>query len=453
MKSKFRAAFGNILRSILHLGSGEMAGRLSNIAIAMWLGHYYGVVILGVYALAQSVTQYLQPLIDFGLRHIGARLVALYPHAADEIVTRVQRRRRWMAVAAFPLILIYSISANLPLEMKAFVFTFCAAGALYAGSLDWAAWGQSRLRLVGLAKSIVPASILVFVLIGKPSAERVLWHAVAGNGFGFLVQGTFFWWWWKKCDSKKRWSRQAQLQAWSGTSRAVGESLAWRCTSVMGMACLCYLAFNNIDLLMLGMISNPEQVGLYGAAYRVLNQALATYYLVTQVLYPQFARHTIEERARMLGAGVLLPLFASGIVIAASIAAARRMILTIVFGHRFLTAAPLLFLLAWCIPLDFMTSYLSNAFLAWGMESKVLLCTGISAFANIGLNLLLIPRLGAQAAAINTLVSYVLLLTALSLAARRTKEIPGRMNPEVGPGVGPGTAPTVQVQTGPIGCP
>jgi O-antigen/teichoic acid export membrane protein len=219
------------------------------------------------------------------------------------------------------------------------------------------------------------------------------------------------------------------------------------------MAWLCYLAFNNIDMLMLGLMSNAEQVGLYGAAYRVLNQALATYYLLTQVLYPQFARYTVAERGRMLRARVLLPLFTSGIVVAASIAAGRRLVLSVVFGDQFLAAAPLLLLLAWCIPLDFMTSYVSNAFLAWGMESKVLLCTGIGALANIGLNLAFIPRLGARGAAVNTLVSYVLLLTALYFAARGAKEIGRRTDRKVEPGVGPGIEPLAEVPTDTVGCP
>jgi len=54
----------------------------------------------------------------------------------------------------------------------------------------------------------------------------------------------------------------------------------------MGLAWLGNLAFNSIDMLMLGVMSNPRQVGLYSAAYRVLNQVLVAYYLLTQSLYP-----------------------------------------------------------------------------------------------------------------------------------------------------------------------
>ena len=46
---------------------------------------------------------------------------------------------------------------------------------------------------------------------------------------------------------------------------AIGEALQWGRTSIMGLAWLGNLAFATIDMLMLGILSGPEQVGLYSA--------------------------------------------------------------------------------------------------------------------------------------------------------------------------------------------
>src|ERR1700692_3915950 len=425
MTSSFRA----LCKSIFHLGSGELLGRLCNVAILVFLGHRYGVLILGMYALAQSLTQYLPPLIDFGLRHVGARLIAMYPQAARAIVDHVQRRRLRMAVLVLPLLLIYSACVKLPLDMKIFLFAFSGTGVLYAISLHCAAWGQGKLYLVGLAHSAVPLSILLFLAIGRASGERVLWWSVAGNAFGYLLQGAILWAWWRRqaarlingeiLDGEIPDAKAPD----SKTDDAIRESLAWRRTRIMGLAWLCNLAFNTIDLLMLGVMSKAERIGLYGAAYRILNQLLVTYYLLTQVLYPRFARQRIEERADMLRARILVPLAAAGILIASVLSVSRRMVLTIEFGHQFLAASPLLLLLAWSIPLDFMTSYLSNAYIAWGMEKKILACTGIAAASNIILNLAVIPRYGARGAAINTLLSYAVFLAALGFAGKTAREL------------------------------
>jgi O-antigen/teichoic acid export membrane protein len=420
--SSMKIPFRGLCRNFLHLWWGELVGRVCSVATVVWLGHRYGVVILGVYALAQSVNQYAQPLIDFGLRQVGARLLAVYPQAARNIVGQVQRRRIAMAALVLPLILVYSACAKLPLTMKIFLFAFSAVGALYAISLDWVAWGQEQLDLLGLTRAVVPVSVLLFLTIGRGQGERVLWWAVAGNAFGFLLQGAICWRWWKK---------QPWQLAQDGTLHAIREALAWQRTSVMGLANFCSLAFSSIDVLMLGLMSNPEQVGLYGAAYRVLNQVLGPYCLLTLVLYPRFARHGTEDRARMLRARILLTLLGAGILIAILLSLSRGIVLTIMFGPQFLAAAPLLLLLAWSIPLDFMTSYLSNAFIAWGMEKKILLCTGIGTASNIVLNLILIPSYGARGAAMNTLLSYAIFLTALWFAGRTAKKLATRTHPQM----------------------
>jgi O-antigen/teichoic acid export membrane protein len=90
----------------------------------------------------------------------------------------------------------------------------------------------------------------------------------------------------------------------------------------------------------------------------------------------------------------------------------------------------LLLLLAWCLPLDFLTAYLSNAYIAWGMEKKVLACTAVAAGSNIALNLYGIPRYGATGAAVNTLISYAIFLACLAWAGREVSRTPANLEPE-----------------------
>jgi O-antigen/teichoic acid export membrane protein len=408
-------SLGQILRGMLHLGSGELVGRVFSVSVVILLGHRYGVVVVGIYSLGMTIACYLQPVIDFGLRHVGARLMAQYPQAAGQIMHRVQRRRLLMAGLAVPLTLIYAWLAKLPPDMKVWLALFSATGALYALSLEWAAWGREHLRLVGLSRAFVTFCILVAVVAGHLSGKPVLWWALAGNAAGFLLQATVFRAWWNR-------HRPSGTEAIENL-KEVGESLAWSRTSIMGVAWISNIAFYSIDLLMLGAISNPVQVGLYSAAYRLVNQILVTYYLLTNVLYPRLARQPSEDRIRMLGPRLLLPLFGAGAVLAVALAMARRGLLTIFFGHQFLAAAPLLFVLAWCLPLDFLISYVASAYIAWGMEKRVLLCTAVAAASDIILNLIWIPVYGAKAAAVNTLISYAVYLVSLALARRSAKEM------------------------------
>lgn len=406
---------GKIVRGIVHLAPGEAVSRVCYAAIVIFLGHFYGVVILGVYALAATISQWLQPIIDFGLKHIGARLVAQQPQLAGEIVRRVQHRRLKMAAAVLPLIVIYVLGVRLPGPMKVFLLVFSFSSAIYAVSLEWAVWGKNHLRLLGYGRAVVPVSILAFLALGYWHSGHALWWVAAGNVAGILAQAAVFWIWWKK--------HQPEGFGTAEERSSIADSLAWRRTSIMGLAWLGNLAFNTIDMLMLGVMSNPQQVGLYSAAYRILNQVLMAYYLLTQSLYPELSRQDTAQRLRMLRPRFLLPLLGVGLAIAGALAATRQPLMKLVFGSQFGAASALLFVLAWAIPLDFVTSYIGNAYIAWGMEKSILVCTAIAAASNVVLNLIWIPTYGATAAAVNTLLTYVIFLVSLGLAGRFAKEL------------------------------
>jgi O-antigen/teichoic acid export membrane protein len=295
--------------------------------------------------------------------------------------------------------------------MKVFLFVFAGIAALYAASLEWVAWGKEQLWLVGWSKAVVPISILMFLAAGSLHGQSIFRWAIAGNAAGYILQSILFWIWWRR--------HRTDEEGTAEDRDAIRDALAWRRTSVMGLAWFSNLAFVSVDMLMLGLLANAEQVGLYSAAYRVLNQVLVTYYLFVNALYPRFAQHSLKQRLAMLRVHILLPLFGVGVAVAALVTVFRRPVLTVLFGQGFVASAPLLLVLACAIPVDFLVSYLSSAYIAWSMERHMLKCALLAAGTDVVLNLYGIPRYGAMAAAVNTVISYLVYLAALSFVARR----------------------------------
>ena len=414
MKStQLRASASQVLNNILRLGSGETVARGCGIITVLFLAHRFGVVVVGVYALSQTMLQYTQPFIDFGMKHVGVRLVARYPKATKAIMLRVQRRRIAMAVALLPLLLAYAASTRVPWNLRVCLLAIAVICPLHALSLDWMAWAQEHFGWAGFGRTIIPIAVLACVLAGRNSAN-VLWWFVLGHLIGILLHNAILWLWWRS---------HPQADNDGVLLPDIDDALAWQRTSILGLATLCNLAFNSIDILMLGVMSSPQQVGLYSAAYRVVNQVLYTYYLLTQILYPQLAKQEVLQRTRALRPRILTALAALGTVLAFGFAVARRPIISILFGPAFVGATAMLALLAWAIPMDFLTSYLSNAYIAWAMEKKVLVCIAIAAGANAVLNFMWIPTYGAKAAAVNTLVCYVIFLVSLALAGLYSAEL------------------------------
>ena len=402
-----------LLSNIARFASGEALARAASIAVMIFLGHRYSVAIVGAYALAISLSGYGFTLIDFGMRHIGARLIAQYPQHGNEIVGRVQRRRVLMACVAIPLIVVYSLFIKFPASLVLFVVLFSITSTLYAASLEWAAWGKEHLQLVGGFRAIVPICIFIAIVSSRAEGDSVLWWAAAGNLVGFIIQATVFWWWW---------SKQNVVPADGPPPAAIADSLIWRSTVVMGVAWFAQIVFNSIDTLMLGIVSGPEQVGLYTAAYRIMSQVLIVYYLAVLPLYPPLARIDPELRGGTLRPRILVALLGIGTCISTALVLFRRPLLVLIFGHSFLAAATLLMILAWAVPLDFVTSYLNNAYIAWGMERRLLNCILAGAGCNVVLNLILLPRYGAAAAAVNTLIAYLVYLTGLLMLRRRVQQ-------------------------------
>jgi O-antigen/teichoic acid export membrane protein len=398
-----------LVSNVLRFGSGEFLARILSVSLVILLGHLYGVVIVGVYGLATTVITYLVPVIDFGLKHVGARLISRFPRSASDIAQRVQHRRYRMAAAALPFVVLYTAFAHLTIEYKIFLLAFSAIGTLYAFSLDWAAWGSENLLLAGMVKAVIPACLLISFVISLRFGHLLV-CLVLGNLVGYMLQSCIFYLWWQR--------HRRSITEPQHAVADIAEALEWRRTRVIGIAWMTNLAFNSVDMLMLGVLSNPQQVGFYSAAYRIINQVFIAYYLLTGVLYPQFARQGPSQRRAMLRPSIFLLLIAVGSALALPVVYFRRPLLDVVFGHPFVAAAALLLLLACCIPPDFLTSYLSNAYLAWNMERHMLKCALLAAGTDIALNLYGIPRYGAMAAAVNTLISYLVYLAALAWIGR-----------------------------------
>lgn len=396
-----------VLRLILPYASGEIAGRLFSVAALMLLGHAYGVQTMGVYSLAVAISWYTVPFVDFGLRHIGARLIARHPGHVSFIVSCVQRRRGLMAAAAVPLLMIYAILARVPASLKWFLFFFPATSLLYGLSLDWVAWGKERFQLQTLLRALVPFSILFSLLIGYVAHSQVLWYAVIGNILGYTLQIVALRRWWDNSHDHHDKARPEDATA------DVLQSLSFRRTGITGMTWFAQMAFNSIDQLMLGVMSTTEQVGLYSSAYRILTQVLVAYYWIILPLFPMLARQSEQRRKELLQPRILLILAGAGIALGAPVLMCRRILLEAVFGRQFVVAAPLVAVLLWAIPLDFVTSYLNNAYLAWDMEKRLLPAVAFASGINIICNLVFIPRYGAMAAALSTIIAYFVYLGGL----------------------------------------
>jgi O-antigen/teichoic acid export membrane protein len=393
-----RSVASRLSSRVFTIATGEGLARVANLLLVVFIGRTFGVRGAGAYALAQGLSLYQMQATDFGLRHIGARLAIQYPNCIREIVSFIQRRRIVLALMATVLSYLYGKFGPVPSEARTLVSLYSLSMLGYGFSVDWLAWGTERFRHLSSWRVTVSLLGLGITVVSIHWFHTGMLIIPVANGVAYCVADGLLWRFWAR-----KFVARNSLSSAAKTTLKVPH---WKETGYLGLALVVNQAFNSIDTMMLGGLSGSMATGLYNAAYRILLLVLATYYLGMQAIYPRFA--SIEEQNRSVRV-LLRPLLVvafTGVGISVVMILIRRTLISFIYGSAFALSAELARPLLFAIPLDFMTSLLLTALVAWGQSRGALASTGTAVCMNVLLNSFLIPRFGAWGAAIATPLSY-----------------------------------------------
>lgn len=167
------------------------------------------------------------------------------------------------------------------------------------------------------------------------------------------------------------------------------------------------MVYFRIDVLMVSQMRGERSVGLYGAGTNVLFAALIASQVLVSALFPVIARErslaepaarAVSRRAMTLSLLMSLP-FAVGAWLVPG------PVLVLLFGAEYAGAARSFTWLIATLPVLFVTNLVGNALGAVGRQRAVLVIAGVNVLVNVGLNLVLIPRLDYAGAALATLLT------------------------------------------------
>ncbi len=171
------------------------------------------------------------------------------------------------------------------------------------------------------------------------------------------------------------------------------------------------LLFHRVDLLMLGQLADEAQVGLYGAAVRIIDVVVLLPRVLATAVYPSLRKSqqqdgtvamvSLMERSTRLSL-VLCSAAGLGVWILAQFA------LRWIPGEEFVPATGALRLLAWGVVLQGGSHLMARLLFSLDRETDFLRIGGLSLLCNVVLNAWWIPRMGIEGAAAATLVSYTL---------------------------------------------
>ena len=174
----------------------------------------------------------------------------------------------------------------------------------------------------------------------------------------------------------------------------------------------------NTDSLFLGYYRTPTDVGLYGAASRLVMMFYVLASLFTVATFPALV-HKIKEglpiRSAIAKSLALMMLVAVPLIAVMTIGA--PLVMKLLFGGSFIAAAPILAILSLTYIPVFVRVVLNNAILAKDIQSQFVVANLIGVAVNIGLDYLLIPHHSGVGAAVASVagLTVISIITAIQL--------------------------------------
>jgi O-antigen/teichoic acid export membrane protein len=196
----------------------------------------------------------------------------------------------------------------------------------------------------------------------------------------------------------------------------------------LGLALVINVIYFRIDALLLSVLKESEDVGLYGIAWRFLETATPFAYFFVAALFPLLSAAAADgnrDAIRDISRRAFEVLALGGIFVIAVIAATSPGVVELVAGADFDRAATPLRIVIVGAGLSFLNTYLAYLLIAVGRQRSFFWLSLSTLVFNVALNLALIPEYGYNAAASVATSSEALLFAgALWLAYRHTGFLP-----------------------------
>ena len=390
-------------------GLGELIALAAAAVTSVWIARVMGAENLGLFAVAATALAFVQAITDAGLPSLGAQLIA---NGASDLVVwqRVTALRSLGAVSGAVLggLILAAVDPAWPVRpllVGAIVgwaasplnatFALVAVGAIRSvalirafGALVSAAIAVALIRtgedIMGLAVLLAIPGLVNAVgstaLILRHPRSR---HPHVDDG---LVPVTL-----------KAWYRR-------GFDYAKGD--------------LSLLVYMSIDRLLLFGVAGPFVVGLYEAAYRLIQPFYALSTVIRESMFLELARARQGDQSGTMYRWSRA-MFIATIPVGPFLSIHAAWVVELIYGPSFADAALPLAILGWAITIGFVSGAVVLPFLSWNMGREYGNAVLAGNVSNIVGNLLLIPLLGATGAALATVASKIA-VTALGLGPFRS---------------------------------
>ena len=396
------------LEKLIRIGGGLLVGT----AVARYLGPSS----FGIFSYAYAIYALFNVLSNLGLDLLIIKDVALQPELENEtlgtaFILKVGASLFTTAAAIFFAILLRPHD-SLTFQITALLSLASVFQGFEVASFFFQAKLKSRLTIIPTAVVFIVASISrVFAVVGKSTLLAFAWIAALEIAFTQICLGISY------AVHRK------QVPKWR-FSRTKAASLLRESWPLM-LSSFLIVIYMRCDQIILGIFCKPAVVGDYSAAVKLVELWYSLPLIICGSVMPQLLQmkqsNAVQYKARLQHLYDLLAL--SSVVVALVTMLFGRTIVALVFGREYLGAAPILSIYVWTGVFVFLGILGGQQMTYDGLATVQLKRSVFGAFANVLLNLLLVPSFGAIGSAVATLIVQAIVSYGLDITNPRTRDM------------------------------
>jgi O-antigen/teichoic acid export membrane protein len=392
-----------VLRNVSVVAVAQAITWTATFLFTLAQARYLGPARFGELSLALSYAVILGVVVDFGLSTKLARDVAQRPGEAGQALVASFALRVALWCLAMPLVWAGTVLLGYRGELQASILILGAALLVggFATSLGAYFQGREQFLFPSLGS------------IAQRGSAAVLGVAALAMGQGIVVVAGVY----VVASVLQVLVLIPGMRRYPVSSTAL-EGVAvvnmFRGTAMLGCFWILGAFYYNVDMVILQRLVPPENVAWYAAAYRLFTAStMVVGFVLGTVLYPVLSRLSVGSRATLRQAMERSFVFVigSGVFLAVTLVVAADQLVALLYSsHDYAPAANALRLLAPGLAAMYANGVFFLTLLALGSERRLLVMAAVLAVLNPLANLLVIPLLQQNGAALITSATEAIVL-------------------------------------------
>lgn len=406
-----------IVRNFVSLLGAEGITRLLGVVTFVVVVRSVGPASIGHLVFAQAILSYVSVLGDGGLTTYMQRQIASRTGSIAEQVTAATTVQAGIGGVLAAVLVAGALLLPIESDRSRLLIVLAPALLVQGLSLAYVLQALEDMVPVALVRIAIQVVVSAISLPGVVLTGDIAWMAVA-TWAGLAVGNLFVW----VALRRRHRFRLARFPA------SMLVSLVRNGMPFLGIAIVTALLLN-VDIIVLGMSRPPDEVGEYGAAFRLVFLLFSVSGILATVALPQLVSRFAHDRKRytVLLETLVRLVARTAFPVVALLAVEATTIVPALLGADFEASAPLVAVLAGWLPLGFYNTAVGVGLIAAGLHHRYLQAVAVAGAVSIGLLIGLVPTLGAPAAAWILLVRetvILLLFTTIAVRARLASPAP-----------------------------